>query len=308
MSIMSLVARGGAKVAHIAVKYAPEAMAVIGTGCVIGGTVMACKDTLKATEVIDAVKDDLDKIEEAEVLAEEKSDLVTYSKEDRNRDKAMVYFNGAKSFGKVYWKAAAVEGIGLALLLGAFGIMKKRYSGAIAAAHTIEAMYRAYRERVIEAEGIAKDEYYRTGWDGKMESLPAAEGEEEKAVRVMANVPNGSGYSRLFDEANIYWVNSSAQNRFFLEQVQAKFNDKLDETGHVFLNEVLEALGFPHTKEGAIVGWVKNGDGDGFIDFGIYSIPVEHDDDYAAKRDFINGYAASLWLDFNVDGVIFDLI
>ena len=50
------------------------------------------------------------------------------------------------------------------------------------------------------------------------------------------------------------------------------------------------------------MGWVKN-HGDDFIDFGIYN-PLN---DY--NRDYVNGYNdKAILLDFNVDGVIWDMI
>ena len=40
----------------------------------------------------------------------------------------------------------------------------------------------------------------------------------------------------------------------------------------------------------------------GETDFGIYNLYDE------AAKDFVNGYEPSIWLDFNVDGVIIDHI
>ena len=64
-------------------------------------------------------------------------------------------------------------------------------------------------------------------------------------------------------------------------------------------------LGIPRTKAGQCVGWVydeKNPHGDNFVDFGIYNLYNEK------SRDFVNGYERVIWLDFNVDGNILDLI
>jgi hypothetical protein len=79
-------------------------------------------------------------------------------------------------------------------------------------------------------------------------------------------------------------------------------------------NEVYDLLGIPRTKAGAVVGWVK-GHGDDFIDFGIFDDGVEGyrgvkvcDTIGEERRDFVNGYRDSILLDFNVAGVIYDLI
>lgn len=64
-------------------------------------------------------------------------------------------------------------------------------------------------------------------------------------------------------------------------------------------------FGFPRTKAGQIVGWIydeNNPKGDNFVDFGIYNLNNQ------SAKDFINGWENSIWLDFNVQGNILDLI
>ena len=87
----------------------------------------------------------------------------------------------------------------------------------------------------------------------------------------------------------------------YLKAQQNSFNDLLRARGHVFLNEVYDGLGLERSQAGAVVGWVL-GDGDNYVDFGIF------DGDKPRARDFVNGLEASILLDFNVDGVIYDLI
>ena len=91
----------------------------------------------------------------------------------------------------------------------------------------------------------------------------------------------------------------------FLKKAESFANDKLRINGYLFLNEVYEMLGIPKTKAGQVVGWVydeKNASGDNFVDFGIFDI------NNPKARDFVNGYERVIILDFNVDGVILDLI
>jgi hypothetical protein len=85
----------------------------------------------------------------------------------------------------------------------------------------------------------------------------------------------------------------------FLRANQQYFNNLLIVRGHVFLNEVYDQLGLPHTTAGQIVGWryTPDNEGDNYNDFGIL-----RDDE--TVRDFINGRNGSILLDFNVDGPI----
>ena len=72
-------------------------------------------------------------------------------------------------------------------------------------------------------------------------------------------------------------------------------NDKLKIDGFVFLNDVYDRLGLPRTRTGQIVGWVLDGEGDGFIDFGITDC-----EKYEDARFTRNAFD----LNFNVDGDI----
>ncbi len=93
----------------------------------------------------------------------------------------------------------------------------------------------------------------------------------------------------------------------FLKHQQNYANELLRSNGYLFLNDVYDMLGIPRTKAGQVVGWIYDEDnpnhkGDNFVDFGIYDIHRQ------ANRDFVNGYERVIWLDFNVDGNILDLI
>lgn len=115
--------------------------------------------------------------------------------------------------------------------------------------------------------------------------------------------------SRIFDEANVNWSSAGKQdpnayNRLFIQCQENYFNHRLGARGHIFLNEVYEALGFEHTAAGAILGWLKESTDpefvvSGFVDLGIHS---------EANLPFINGDSKDSILTFNVDGVIFHRI
>jgi hypothetical protein len=85
----------------------------------------------------------------------------------------------------------------------------------------------------------------------------------------------------------------------FLIGMQNHFNDMLRINHNVFLNEIYDALGFERTPIGALVGWTDDGDGDGFVDFGLFT---------NENARFVNRLEPVVLLDFNVDGVIYDKI
>jgi hypothetical protein len=81
----------------------------------------------------------------------------------------------------------------------------------------------------------------------------------------------------------------------FLNGIQAYMNDLLHARGHLFLNEVYDALDIPRSDAGQHVGWTMYGDGDLFVDFGIIEV---------YNANFVNGSEPRILLDFNVDGPI----
>lgn len=100
-------------------------------------------------------------------------------------------------------------------------------------------------------------------------------------------------YAQRFDQHNKHWGNQPLHNKMFLQAQQNYLNDVLNARGHVFLNDVHDALGIPRTPQGQVVGWLKDGEGDNYIDFAI-----TEDKDEPGVFD----------LDFNVDGVIYEKI
>lgn len=107
--------------------------------------------------------------------------------------------------------------------------------------------------------------------------------------------------SRIFESSNINYVDGSdnAYNRIFIQCQEQYMNHRLQAWGHVFLNEVYDALGFERTRSGAILGWLKDSDGMGYIDFGMGS---------EQNAGWAEGLKKEAFLTFNVDGVIFDKI
>ena len=119
------------------------------------------------------------------------------------------------------------------------------------------------------------------------------------------DITDYSIYARVWDDGCIGWSRDSECNLTFLKTQQVYANELLKAKGYLFLNDVYDMLGIPRTKAGQVVGWVyneENPSGDNYVDFGIFDI------NNIRNREFINGYANVIILDFNVDGNILDLI
>ena len=70
---------------------------------------------------------------------------------------------------------------------------------------------------------------------------------------------NYSSFARVFDKENYRWNKNRERNRMFLITQEEWFNRILKIDGYVFLNDVYQALGFPRTSYGQVIGWIYDG-------------------------------------------------
>lgn len=291
-------------------KNSPHVMFGMGVVGVAASTVLACRSTLKLEETLDETQDLLNK---AKMLREREAkkqasgaEKIAYSEMDYKKDLTKIYIRSAVSVGRLYAPAFLVGGLSIAALTGAHVTMTKRNASLTAAYATIDKAFKEYRKRVIDDVGEEKEREYYQGVE-----VREVYSEKENGEPVVEQVGYSRGlspYAVLFDSSNKNWTAQPDYNIYFLRCQQAYWNTMLQSRGHVFLNEVYDMLGLPHTKAGAVVGWVK-GNGDNYVDFGIFSSAR---DENMNEQDFINtfmfGKDAAIYLDFNVDGVIYDKI
>lgn len=300
------IGRGGL----ILKKYSPEILTAAGVIGTVGSTVLACKATLKVEDILDEAKKKSNLINavhdgEIEVDAE-------YTDKDYSKDLLVNRTQTAVKLIKLYGPAISLGVLSITAILGGQHILRKRNVAVMAAYKLCEESFNNYRSRVKDELGEEKDRqfYYGMTEETVKDKVKSKDGKTKTVTKKVEKAPDHlySQYARFFDEANINWDKSPEQNMYFLKMVQNQMNDKLKARGHVFLNEVYDALGFDRSEAGQLVGWVWNKDntameaGDGYIDFGIFD-----GNDYA-KRAFVNGDERSILLDFNIDGMIYDLI
>lgn len=305
--MMNAITRKFNKVGFQFKKHSPEILVVAG---VVGGVVsavMACKATTKAGDIIEDTRSQLDIIHKG--MEEGQIHNVEYTQEDGQKDLAIVYTQTAVKFIKLYGPSVALGTASIIAILAGHNITRKRNVALTAANATIMNSFKEYRSRLVErfGEELDRELKYNIKSEEVTETVTNEDGTETEVKRTINVVdPNTiSDYARIYDDGNTGWSKSPELNLAFLKTQQNYFNDLLHTRGHVFLNEVYDALGFPRTQAGQVVGWVydeENPIGDNFIDFGIYDI------NDPAKVRFVNGQERSIILDFNVDGIVYDLI
>lgn len=261
---------------------------------VVGGTVLACRATLKLPDVLDDFQKDVDGLKE-DHAARVNNPNDPFTERDAHKDTLYIYSRNTFEVAKLYAPSVAVGAISVACLTGSHVTLKRRNASLTAAFTGVAAAYDEYRRRVQSELGKERELDLYHGAENRIVHRPDGNSEIVKVVD-----PNSfSAYSRIFDESCPAWEKGPGVNRLFVQAAQNYFNNRLQIRGHVFLNEVYEHFGFDHTQAGAVVGWVLGSDGDNYIDFGIFD---------AYNAHFVNEWERSIILDFNVDGIIFDKI
>ena len=286
-------------------KHSPEILAGVGVVGVIASTVMACKATTKLSYILEESKDQLDQIKTVSV---DPAYADKYSEDDAKKDTTITYVQTGVKVAKLYAPSVILCAGSLGCLLASNNILKKRNAALSAAYMTVDKSFKEYRKRVADRFGEEVEKEIRYNIKAKEVTTVDENGNEvTETVKIMDGTddPNTySDYARFFDESCAAWQNDAEYNLTFLKAQQQYANDLLKSRGRLFLNEVYRMLGIDETKAGQVVGWVYNPDnptGDNFVDFGIYNMQRER------VRAFVNGYEPNILLDFNVDGVIWDL-
>lgn len=270
-------------------KHSPAVLFGAGVVGVVSTVVLASKATLKLEDILD---DTNEKLEMVKTMNHK-----DYSEQDRAKDKAVVYTQTVLNISKLYAPAVAVGVISIACLTGSHHILTKRNAALTAAYAGVDKALREYRGRVSDEIGVEREAKL---WQ-PVEKVDIVAEDGKKGKIELPTERGGSPYKVLFDETNANWQRADEYNQLFIQAQQNYANDLLRAKGHVFLNDVHDMLGLPRTKAGQIVGWVLNGEGDNFIDFGIFN-------NFERGMRFVSGDERSIWLDFNVDGPVLDLL
>lgn len=316
--IMKTVSTTFSKVSFQMKKHSPEILIVAGVVGTVTSAVLACKATTKVGKIVERTKNDVNEIhsavEKGVTNAGEK-----YTLDDSKKDLTIVYAQTGVKLAKLYAPSVMLGALSITSIVASNNILRKRNVALAAAYATVDKGFKDYRNRVVERFGKEVDRDLKNNIKAKkvdeIEKDPETGKEKKiKKQKLVANPSDISGYARFFEQyttdedgnsiLNRNWENNIEYNLMFLRAQERYANDLLKSKKRLFLNEVYEMLGLPRSKAGQIVGWIyneENPSGDNYVDFGLY-------DDNPTYSDSPNESEASILLDFNVDGNIWDMM
>lgn len=289
-------------------KHSPEILIVAGIVGVVTSGVLACRATLKAKEILDSAKEDLELIDNA-LNDEEREE---YTEEVAKNDINLTYVQTGVKLVKVYAPSVLLGTVSIFSMVASHNILRKRNLALVAAYTTLDKTFKDYRKEVIDrfGETVDKELRYKLRKEKVQETVVNEKNGKEKVVEKEVELTElekegYSKYARFFDESCEGWTKDAEYNLMYLRQVQSYANDVLRLKGRLFLNDVYKMLDIEPTRAGQAVGWVydpNDATKDNYVDFGLY------DTHKRSSRNFVNGFERVVILDFNVDSVVIDTL
>lgn len=300
MSFLNNLAENvGTGLAHIRwnlTEHSPEILLFGGVTAITGGTVMACRATLKTR----------DRVMLAKAHVTEMKKEVKDEKEAKNLE-GKIFFRAGLQIASDFAPGVLLSLAGIACVCSSNYILQQRNAALAAAYAILDKGYREYRARVADRFGDETEKEIRYSLrservEGEMEDENGKKKKVKGSVQV-SGMNESTTYARFFKEGCSGFERNGHYNLMFLKGQQELANLKLRTQRYLLLNEVYEMLGMKPTKAGAVVGWLydeKNPTGDNYVDFGIYNLGKE---ELARIQDSVD---QQILLDFNVDGYILD--
>lgn len=320
MGFLNTIAKGTMAIARNSVKmiydHKETGLLVAGVLAGTGATVLACRATIKAVDIIEEHNEINEMIKEAKNYPEQ------YSEEDEKQDKVKNYLNTGKKIALAYAPAAALGATSIfclvaqhKLLLNKVTTLEETVASLSAAYAAIDTAFRNYRKRVVDKYGEEEDRYFRYGEHKETVDVTTVDekGKTKKKKETVTVVDDISdtGYAKFITYGNKLMCYKDAQHHEVdwdrtLRQIKCQESlaqQKLECDGYLFLNDVYDMLDLPKTKAGQVVGWIFDPEDhsiDSHVDLNIFR-PVNY--------QTINGYESDgIWIDPNVDGVIIDKV
>lgn len=224
----------------------------------------------------------------------------------RAEQKALLrlYTDSAIELTKLYGTTIVVGTVSAGSILYGHKVLHGRHMATMAAYSGLMDQFKSYRGRVARTLGVKAEQDIYNGAHGEWTEDPDHKGEYKLEPKYDRDAQDETYLRPMFDHNCPNWTSDPVVNYAYLRGVQNHMNNVLEIRGHVFLNDVFDALRLERTKEGQAAGWLRDDKGgvDGFIDFGFMT---GQDPQTVAFRENVT---PDVRLNFNIDGLIWNEI
>jgi hypothetical protein len=273
-----------ARIVQITKVKSPTLLLVAGiVGVGVSAVLIGKASYKKVPEIMDHYDDKMESIESGASFISEK---------ELAKDLLVCKVQTAWDFVEAYAIPVALGTVSIGCLIWSHNILMQRNQLLLSSYIALNKAFQKYRENVIAEQGNAADARYKLGVKKVVDS--------EGKVSYDYNPDNNSMmFSRFVYSDNGLW-NETGIHMFLhaAENTRLHLQRRFDRKGHLFMNEVYEALQIEQTKPGAINGWSKI-KGDTEILFGeeFYRL-LHNEEDLATHPD------DCVLFDFNLSGEI----
>ena len=288
-----------------------KAQIMVGAGIVgnTAATIIACKQTLTAKDIIADHKKRREEIDNALEICKHEikiydianattessskyyteqepcstSDYLKYTQyldKDFKKELLKVYSKTALNFIRHYAVAGALFIASNISICAGTGVLTKQVAGLSTSLAAVTTAFGDYRKRVQNAIGEEAENRIYTNEQVKVNKYKDVddEGNEiEKEEVVITTDGKHDPYALLLDRCSYQYANDIDATLTNLKMAEKEANRMLMGRGMLTLNEVYELLGYGKTAAGAQVGWIYDPDpnvqakhGDGYVSFGLF--------------------------------------
>ena len=167
-------------------KKSPELLVAAGIAGVVVSAVMACKATIKASEVAEETKDTIDEIHEIEEQGVTRAGNA-YSVDDAKKDLTTTYLQTGVKYAKLYAPSVILGAASITCIVASHRVLKKRNIALAAAYTTLDKSFKEYRGRVMErfGEQVEKEIRYNIKAKEIKKTVVDETGKKEKVKEVV---------------------------------------------------------------------------------------------------------------------------
>lgn len=247
--IVETMTRTASKCGYKLKKASPTIMIV---GAAIGGvtaTVLACKATIKAQDILTEHNAQVESIHTTKQIVSgeiQLSEGETYTEKDYKSDITTTYVQTGLKLAKVYAPAVTLGAVSLGCMFGSHHIMSKRNASLTAAYIALDKAFEEYKSRVSDRFGSrVQEELEHNIKVVELESKSTNEQGVEETIKEYKDIAmqHTSPYTCIFDETVDTWQADNQLNRNYLFLMEQAANKRLRIQGHLFLNDVLSSIG-----------------------------------------------------------------